>query len=254
MKQVTVLLAFLAFTCPIPTAHADIEARPAVEVDLQLVLAADTSGSMGRSLAKAQRLGFAAAFRDPALQSAVASGPLGRVAVVYFEWSDRHDQEVVVPWTVLSAPDDMIRFAVALEAAETDNNSGETSISGAMLFAHRLLAESGFRSFRKVVDISGNGRNSEGPGTAVGLRLLRSGHVTVNGLVLPPANPDGPYDALFTGYDGPLVDYYRQEVINGPGAFAIEVDPAEGFGGAILRKLVLEIAWAEPGGKKRWTN
>ena len=59
--------------------------------------------------------------------------------------------------------------------------------------------------------------------------------------------PDpGPYGAMFTGYDGPIIDYYRSNVIGGPGAFAMAVDPADGLAPAIVRKLVLEIAWRHP--------
>ena len=42
---------------------------------------------------------------------------------------------------------------------------------------------------------------------------------------------------------------YAAEVIGGPGAFAISVDPKSGYGDAILRKLVLEVAWVDSGEK-----
>lgn len=228
---------------------ADIRSRAGDEVDLQLVLAADNSGSMGTSLREEQRRGFASAFRDLALQRAVMSGPVGRIAVTYFEWADIDDQQVIVPWTVLATPEDMERLAKTLETRHISLRGGETSISGAMAFARRLFQQSGFVSYRRVVDISGNGRNSQGPAIAAALQALRESGTTVNGLVLPDsdsAGQAGPYHALFAGYDGPLVDYYRSEVIGGPGAFAMEVDPGDGFGKAILRKLVTEIAWVEP--------
>lgn len=245
MSALRSLAAACALLLPQPIARAgpaDFETR---EVDLQLVLAADRSGSMTGRLLRAQRQGFAAAFRNKELHDAILSGPLGRVAVVYFEWSDQLDQDVIVPWTVLADPDDIQRFAGDLDRAATPERGGETSISGALRFAHGLLASNGHTSRRIVIDVSSNGRNSDGPPLANALGMLREINATVNGLVLPEGYDDpGPYAMLTSGYDGPLKDYFVREVIDGPGAFAIEVDPEAGFGAAILRKLVLEVAWA----------
>lgn len=53
----------------------------AEEVDLELVLAMDASGSISNSEYILQLEGTAAAFRDPAVQSAINSGPTGKIAV-----------------------------------------------------------------------------------------------------------------------------------------------------------------------------
>jgi hypothetical protein len=221
------------------------QALEPLEVDLELVLAADRSGSMSTILRSDQRQGFVDAFRDPDLQRAIVSGPIGRIAVLYFEWSDQDDQEAIIPWTVLESNDDMNAFADALQHSDISPDGGETSISAAMAFAAAELETNAFASYRQVVDISGNGRNSSGPPVEVGLRALRELGATVNGLVLPETKYGGagPYDMLFTGFDGPIEDYYQRHVIGGPGAFAIVVDPDNGPADAILRKLVLEVAW-----------
>jgi hypothetical protein len=248
MSRIIALIAAATLTFTANASRADLLSDAGDRVDLQLVLAADTSGSMSASLRHSQRRGFAAAFRDRALQRAVSSGPVGKVAVIYFEWAGERDQRVIVPWTILSTPKDMAQFAETLEAQSEGGNGGETSISGAMRFAYELFEASALTSYRKVVDISGNGRNSQGSEVTAALRALRKGGVTVNGLVLPAptSGESNPYAALFTHYDGPLIDYYRSEVIGGPGAFAIEVDPTRGFSDAILRKLVMEVAWVVP--------
>lgn len=219
------------------------------EVDLALVLAADRSGSLSAAAARAQRAGFAAAFSDPALQRALGSGSAGRVAVVYFEWSGAGDQEVIVPWRVISGAAEAEGFARALEAAEVRAPGGGTSISGALDFAGALLAGAGFRAWRAVVDLSSNGRDSGGADLEAAQARLRGRGVTVNALVLPGRGfgGAGPYDMLFAPYDGPLAAYFEREVIAGPGSFAVAVDPAAGFAEAILRKLVLEVAWAAEG-------
>ena len=206
---------------------------------------------MSTALRSGQRQGFVEAFRDSDLQHAIGSGPIGKIAVLYFEWSDRNDQEVIVPWTVLESADDMNNFADALQHAAISSDGGETSISAAMTFAVHELETNAFTSYRRVVDISGNGRNSGGPPVEVGLSALRALGATVNGLVFSETTygDAGPYDMLFTGYDGAMEDYYRREVIGGPGAFSIVVDTDSGFAGPILRKLVLEVGWETKTGK-----
>ena len=57
------------------------------EVDLQLVLATDVSGSMDLDELRLQQLGYVSAFRDPGLLGVISSGPLGRIAVTYVEWA-----------------------------------------------------------------------------------------------------------------------------------------------------------------------
>ena len=50
---------------------------------------------------------------------------------------------------------------------------------------------------------------------------------------------------FFSGYEGPLSEYFKTQVIGGAGAFAITVDPKVGYDDVILRKLILEIAWVD---------
>jgi hypothetical protein len=216
------------------------------EVDLELVLAADVSGSVSPELGRAQRLGFVAAFRDPDLQRALRSGPHGTVAVVYFEWAGSAHQRLVVPWTLLSTAGEIAAFADRLEEAEQHAGGGETSISGAMLFSGHLLASNGYEGLRRVVDIAGNGTNSEGPPVGDGLQALRASGAIVNALILPGRTlaDEGPYARLFRADDEPLDAYFRNHVIGGPGSFVKSVDSETGFADAILRKLVLEVAWS----------
>ena len=72
-----------------------------IDVDLELVLAADRSASMSRLMLVRQRTGFAEAFQDARLRKMVNSGPLGRIAAVYVEWSDASDQHVVFDWNMV---------------------------------------------------------------------------------------------------------------------------------------------------------
>ncbi len=69
------------------------------KLDLALVLAVDVSSSMTKEEQELQRLGFIEAFQSPSVHKAIAKGSLGRIAVVYVEWSGADDQIVLVPWT-----------------------------------------------------------------------------------------------------------------------------------------------------------
>jgi Protein of unknown function (DUF1194) len=68
-------------------------------VDLLLMLAADVSRSIDADKFKLQREGYAAAFGDDRVINAITSGPHGRIAVCFFEWSGPGSQRVVIDWT-----------------------------------------------------------------------------------------------------------------------------------------------------------
>lgn len=234
-------------------AVADAGNPPLEEVDLELVVAVDASGSVSAKLSRAQRHAFAAAFRDPDLQNALRSGPLGKVAVVYFEWAGAAQQRLVVPWKLLSTTEEIAAFADRLEEAQHhDEGGGGTSISGAMLFAKRLLASNRYDGLRKIVDITSNGTNSEGPAVVDGLQALRASGAIINALMLPGRTfaEEGPYARLFREDGEPLDVYFRNHVIGGPGSFVMAVEPETGFADAILRKLVLEVAWSTPSARR----
>ena len=215
------------------------------EVDLELVLAADASGSVIHGQRRDLLLGFAQAFRDADLQRALQSGPLGKVAVVYFEWAGFERQRIVVPWTMLSTTAEIAAFADTLEMAKVGDRGGQTSISGAMLFAQQLFEDNAFNGLRKVVDIASNGQNSEGPPVSDALEALRSIGATVNALTLAEYSLDqpDPYASIFNADVEPLEAYFKSKVIGGPGSFVMAADPTD-LAEAIFRKLTKEVAWA----------
>ena len=97
-------------------AASDLPAARADSVDLELVLAVDVSRSMDFWEQELQREGYAAAFRHADVHAAIASGPLGRIAVTYVQWAGTDLQAVLVPWTVVAGPDDALAFADKIAA------------------------------------------------------------------------------------------------------------------------------------------
>jgi hypothetical protein len=214
-------------------------ARAATEVDLALVLAVDVSRSMDPDEQELQRQGFVDAFRSPLVHDAIRGGMLGRISVTYLEWSGESDQKILVPWTVLDGPESAVAFAERLARAPT-GRIFQTSISGAIDFSARLLDKSGVEPLRRVIDISGDGPNSNGRTVTFARDEAVAKGITINGLPIMLKRPSGFGDMEH------LDHYYRDCVIGGQGAFLVPVRERHQFGEAIRTKIIREIAGRSP--------
>jgi hypothetical protein len=222
------------FVLVLAGAHSPTSA--AEPVDVELVLAVDVSLSMSPDELEIQRDGYAAALTHDRVIEAIREGVHGRIAVTYVEWAGQTSQHVIVPWTIISTREDAQAFVDKL-TANPPNSARRTSISGALLFAGDLVAESSFRGTKRVVDVSGDGANNQGPPVdAVRDGMIAQG-VTINGL---PLMTSGGMPSVFDIDD--LDQYYTNCVIGGPGAFMIPVNDWSQFPEAVRRKLVLELA------------
>jgi hypothetical protein len=211
----------------------------AQEVDLQLVLAIDISRSIDEEEARLQREGYIAAFLSPQVHRAVASGRNGRIGVIYMEWAGTASKRVVIDWTLIDGPASAKAFADRLHVSDYMSASW-TSISGAIDFAMALFDVSPFKGGRRVIDISGDGRNNQGrPAAEARDDAVRRG-VTINGL---PITTDRPNFGRPAERDLDL--YYEKNVIGGPDAFLVVAEGFQAFGQAIVSKLIKEIALLE---------
>jgi hypothetical protein len=114
-----------------------------------------------------------------------------------------------------------------------------TSLSGALKFSRLVLASAPFEGTRRVIDVSGDGANNNGPPAEEERDRLIAEGVTINGLPIINERPNfgmRPEENLET--------YYRNAVIGGPGAFLVVAGDFAAFGDAVRRKLVQEIAGA----------
>ena len=197
-------------------------------VDLNLVLAVDSSSSVDAEEFTLQMEGIAHAFRDPALIGAIETGARQAIAVTLVEWSNAGWQRENVAWTVIRDAASARAFADQVESAPRLIYGGATSISGALRFALEQLAQTSVAAERSVIDLSGDGSHNQGAPVAEARRAALASGVTINGLAIVNEEPD-------------LEHYYRTEVIGGPGAFVIAAKDYEDFSRAILRKLLREI-------------
>ena len=74
-----------------------VAAQAGGEVDLILVLAVDCSYSVDSREFRLQMDGIGHAFQHKDVQRAIQSGPLGRIAVTVFQWSDAENQSLSTP-------------------------------------------------------------------------------------------------------------------------------------------------------------
>lgn len=209
----------------------------AEDVDVQLLLAIDVSGSIDNEEAKLQRQGYIDAFADERILRAIASGPKGRIAVAYYEWSDSVYQRLVVDWTIVSDRASAEAFAKKLQEASI-SIATRTSISGALQYGLAMFNRSPHRSDRRVIDVSGDGPNNDGPFVNEIRDLAVRQKITINGL---PIINDRPNRMGFPSM--PDLDLYYQEcVIGGRGAFLVPASDFENFPQAVKQKLFLEVA------------
>lgn len=213
----------------------------ATPVDLELVLAVDVSRSMDEDEARLQREGYVRALADPAVLRALTGGVHGATALAYVEWGGAARQVVTVDWTRIADAGDAAAFARRLEAAPV-RRYARTAIGAALRFAADLFADNGFAGTRRVVDVSGDGANNQGPRVDRVRDELVARGIVVNGL---PILRDGPND-LGWPVDPDLDRYYADCVVGGAGAFTLPARGFDAFAEAVRRKLVLEIAGTPP--------
>ncbi len=215
-----------------------VRAQPAsvpASVDVLLVLAIDVSRSVTDDEAVLQRDGYRGAMTDPTVLAAIGNGPLGAIAVAYFEWARYDFQDLIMPWTRIAGAADAQAWSDRLGALPRQSVTW-TSISGALNYAGKLLAAAPYQGTRHVVDVSGDGANNNGPPAEPERDALVASGVTINGLPIINRHP------RFGRMELEVDQYYAASVIGGPGSFLIVAEDFTAFSDAIKRKLLQEIS------------
>lgn len=222
-------LALTVFLLLLPGGSAFAETE---QVDLELVLAVDASGSVDEDELKLQLGGTARAFRDGEVLQAIRSGATGRIAVALVLYADASRPTFNTDWYIISSAADADRWARLIERLPRHVGGG-TGIGEAVVDSIRMIESNGISSPRRVVDVSGDGR--ETPPRRVYSRLAMQARamaaargITVNGLAILSDVPD-------------LDVWYSQNVTTGPGSFVMTAKDFADFGRAIKAKLLREI-------------
>jgi hypothetical protein len=203
------------------------------DVDLQLVLAVDSSGSVNFREFQLQAVGIARALRDPEVIEAIERWTPNGIAVSVVHWSGRRQQLVAVDWVMAGNAAALRGLAASIEGMGR-SMLGETAIGDMLGFAIAHFERGRFRGARRVLDVSGDGRSNAGLAPDP-LRdaAVRAG-ITVNGLAI--RNDDLTVDL-----------YYAEHVIGGPDAFVVTAADYDDFARAMRLKLLREIRGAPLG-------
>lgn len=219
-----------------PIASRSVNGAGLVQVDLELVLAVDTSSSIDSYEAKLQRDGYLFALSHPDVINAIQSGPLGRIAVIYVEFAGKTHQRIVVDWIVIDGFESAQTF-IDLLSPRSIGSAPSTSISALIDFAAHQIDNNNFAGRRRVIDISADGPNSDGrPVWDARDDAIKIG-ITLNGLPVLSSRRDPGGFAPSVG----VARHFRRFVIGGPGAFDMEVNEFETFAPTLLEKLLREI-------------
>ena len=210
----------------------------AQDVELELVLLADASGSISEAEIEFQREGYAQAITDPRVLSAISNSAYGAIAVTYVEWAA--NTAVVVDWMKIDGPESASVFAATLSGAGR-NAFGRNAIGAALLDGKRLIENNAFDGWRKVIDFSGDSPNSfSGPPIEVARQEVIAAGITINALPIlcrfcdtPARYPD-------------LGAIYEELIIGGRGAFVVTAESEADLAQAIRRKLILEVSGGFP--------
>jgi hypothetical protein len=206
-----------------------VPAEAQIPVDLHLVLAVDCSGSVDFTRFELQKKGYVDAFRNPQVVQAIRGGENQQIAVALFQWTGPRLQSEIVPWTLVKDAASANAVADIIEQTPRRLFGGGTSISGAIDYSMQWFQQSPFKGERRVIDVSGDGSNSNGRSVIRARDEAVAQDVNINGL---PILAWEPY----------LDRYYKDNVIGGPGAFMIVANDFNVFSDAILKKMILEIA------------
>ncbi len=200
-----------------------------LSVDMTLVFAVDVSYSVDETEFRLQMDGLALAFQHPAVHRAIMSGPHQRIAVAVTQWSGENRQIVGVPWKIIDGRKAAQRFASLLTREPRRIAEGGTATGAAMRHAGALLLSAPFQTFRRVIDISSDGRNNRGIWPENIRDQLAARNITINGLAILNEWPT-------------LENYFESKVIGGPYHFVIVANDYQAYTEAIRQKLIKEIA------------
>lgn len=189
-----------------------------------MVLAVDGSASVTFEEFGLIASGMATALRDAAVTEALAQGSYLSLLL----WSGTGQQDILTPWTHVASADDVRAFADGVDNMPRTVRPGATAIGEALLAALTLLTHLPAAAARNVVNVIGDGRSNQGIAPGPIRDRMAAADITINGLCILHEEPD-------------LLQSYTEEVIGGPGAFAVTCKTYDDFTEAMRQKLMREV-------------
>ncbi len=207
-----------------------IGSAAAADCRLALVLALDVSSSVDANEDNLQRRGLAAALIAPEVEQAFFASDLP-VALAVYEWSGRYNQEQLVDWRLINDRAALVEVAAIIARSERSQNEFPTAMGYALGYGAGVLSRAP-RCLFQTLDMAGDGINNEGFPPSAAYAEFPFDSVTVNGLVVNAADFEAEVN---------LIDFYRDQVLRGPGAFLEIAQGFEDYERAMRRKLEREL-------------
>lgn len=209
--------------------------QPAGCADTALVLSIDGSGSIDAADYALQMQGYAAAFRSDEVHVALRMAGVVDVGVVL--WGDGDMSAQILPFQRIVDATDAERLAGQL-AQFPREVTGNTGLARGIEVALDMLDEPGVCAERKIIDVSGDGRQKYlrlrypvATFDALRQRAEAMG-VTINALAIETD-------------DRGLAEYFENRVTVGEMSFVISIRSMRDFGDAIIEKLQRELMAAD---------
>jgi hypothetical protein len=190
-----------------------------------------------------QRRGCAAAVTTP-VRAAIQAGAHGAVVLCFLEWAGPDQRAVVAKWMRIHDGEGAAEFAkILLDAPRSF--AGLTAIDASIDFAVAQLEAGGIAAKRRIIDVSGDGSDNSGQPVTVARDKAVAKGITINGLAIINEKPGREPRTVFyehTHPPGGLPNYYRENVIGGPGAFVLQIVNFDTFAEAMTNKLLTEVS------------
>jgi len=199
-----------------------------IGVDLALVFAVDVSSSVDEGDYKLQMDGISAALRKPLTLHHVQAGPQRKIAISLVQWSSAKKQVVTLQWQILADRSGIEVAAKRIETQQRQWSPGGTGMAAALIYCVDLLNAFPLPARRKLIDVSGDGEDNEGGNVALARAAALASGITINGL------------PIIEGSEF-IEEYYRSQIIGGPGAFLEPAANILAFGAAMESKLLREL-------------
>lgn len=125
------------------------------------------------------------------------------------------------------------------------SSAGRTAIGAGIDFAVAQFETGSVAAKRRIIDVSGDGSNNSGRLVTEARDEAMAKGITINGLAIineKTSGEPGTFRYVHTHPSGGLPNYYRENVIGGPGAFVLQIVNFDTFAEAMTNKLLTEIS------------
>jgi len=215
-------------------------------VDLEIVLLIDDSGSVNNTEFRSQIAGISAALRNSDVKTKINSGTYPvykKIALAIVTFSGNAQQAKPLDWTQVTSSnadtvadtiDDIWPDNIGTDATYS-RYAGQTAVGNGIQYAYQQFSGNGYAGNRKIIDVSGDGQDND---TTVDTDVAAAAAIS-NGIDL--------VNGLAIG-DSTLLTWYQNNVLAGTGAFVVNVSTYSNIAATFLSKLEAEAGNTYPAG------